>query len=117
MPRRARDLISTGAPHRVQVMAGCAVLILLAHLLLAQLTLGLAVGFTVTGRLSRWRLWWLTVPAAAGFAWALAIGPGLAWAGFAAGPAHVFEYLSGGDLLGRLSRPPGLFAGAGSWLP
>jgi hypothetical protein len=117
MPGRARHLIPTGLPPRGRVMAACAVLILLAHLLLAQLTLGLAVALTVTGRVSRWRLWWLTVPAAAGLVWALAIGPAAAVAGFAAGPAHVLDYLSRGDLLERLGRPAGLFAGAGSWLP
>jgi hypothetical protein len=117
MPGRTRHRIPTSLPPRRRLMAACAVLILLAHLLLAQLTLGLAVALTVTGRVSRWRLCWLTVPAAAGLVWALAIGPASAGAGFAAGPAHVFDYLGGGDLLGRLSRPAGLFAGAGSWLP
>jgi hypothetical protein len=116
-PGRARHLIPTGLPHRRRLMAACAVVILLAHLLLAQLTLGLALALAVTGRMSRWRLWWLTAPAAAGLVWALAIGPAAAGAGFAAGPAHVFGYLSRGDLLERLSRPAGLFAGAGSWLP
>jgi hypothetical protein len=117
MPRRARHSIPAGLPQRGRAMAACAVLILLAHLLFAQLTLGLAVAFTVTGRVSRWRLWWLTVPAAAGLVWALAIGPGRAGAGFAAGPAQVLGYLGRGDLLKGLGRPPGPFAGAGSWLP
>jgi hypothetical protein len=117
MPRRARHPIPAGVSQRGRVVAACAVLILLAHLLLAQLTLGFAVAFTVTGRVSRWRLWWLAVPAAAGLAWALAIGPGRAGAGFAAGPAHVLGYLGRGDLLTSLARPPGPFAGAGSWLP
>jgi hypothetical protein len=118
MPRRARPLIPTGLPHRGRVMAGCAVLIVLAHLLLAQLTLGLAVVFTVIGRLSRWRLWWLTVPAAAGFVWALAIGPGRAGAGFAAEPARLLDYLGRGTLLDRSGRRPlGPFAGSASLLP
>ena len=117
MPGRTRHLIPTSLPPCSRLIAACAVLILLAHLLLAQLTLGLAVALTVTGRVSRWRLWWLTGPAAAGLLWALATGPAAAVAGFAAGPAHVLGYLSRGDLLERLSRPAGLFAGAGSWLP
>jgi hypothetical protein len=118
MPRRARQPIPTSpATRRRRVMAGCAVLLLLAHLLLAQVTLGLAVAFAVTGRVSRWRLWWLTGPAAAGLIWALAIGPRPAAAGFAAGPAHVLGYLGRGDLFEGLSRPPGPFAGAGGWLP
>jgi hypothetical protein len=117
MPRRARHLIPMDLPHRGQVMGVSGVLILLAHLLLAQLTLGLALVFAVTGRVSRWRLWWLTAPAAAGFAWALVIGPGSAAAGFAAGPAHVLDYLGRGSLVEGLSHPLGPFAGAGSWLP
>ena len=117
MPRRARQQIPAGRTQRGRVTAGCAVLILLAHLLLAQLTLGLALAFTVTGRVSRWRLWWLTVPAAAGLAWALAIGAGRAGAGFAAGPAHVLGYLDRGRLAAGVGHPSGLFAGAGSWLP
>jgi len=117
MPRRARHLIATDLPHRGEVMAACGVLILLAHLLLAQLTLGLAVVFAVIGHVSRWRLWWLTVPAAAGLAWALAVGPGHAAGGFAAGPAQVVGYLGHGHLIERLSHPLVAFAGVGRWLP
>ena len=98
-------------------MAACGVLVVLAHLLLAQVTLGLALLFTVTSRVSRWRLWWLTGPAAAGLLWALAIGPGRAGAGFAAGPAHVLGYLGRGRLTAGLGHPSGPFQGAGSWLP
>ena len=117
MPRGARYPILTGPTRRGRALAACAVLTVLAHLLLAQLTLGLAVAFTVTGRVSRWRLSWLALPAAAGLVWALAIGPGTALAGFAAGPAHLLGYLGRGDLPERLGRPSGPFAGAGSWLP
>jgi hypothetical protein len=69
-------------------MAAFAVLVVLAHLLFARLTFVLAAVFAAVGRTTRWRLWWLAVPAAAGLAWTLAIGPGAAAAGFAAGPAH-----------------------------
>jgi hypothetical protein len=117
MPRRARHLISLDLPHRREVMAACAVLLVVAHLLVAQLTLLLAVAFTLIGRASRWRLWWLTGPAAAGLAWALAAGPAQAAAGFAAGSAHVLDYLGQGQLAQRLGHPLGAFAGAGGWLP
>ncbi len=117
MPRRARQQTPAGRTPRGRVTAACAVLILLAHLLLAQLTLGLAVAFTVTGRVSRWRMWWLTGPALAGLAWALAIGAGRAGAGFAAGPAHVLGYLGRGRLAAGLGHRSGPFAGAGGWLP
>jgi len=91
MPRRARHLIPTQLPRRGEVIAACAVLVLLAHLLFAQLTLVLAVTFAVVSKASRWRGWWLAVPAVAGLAWMLAIGPRAAAAGFAAGPAQILE--------------------------
>jgi hypothetical protein len=118
MPRRARHLIPTQLPRRGEVIAACAVLIVLAHVLFAQLTFVLAVTFAVVGKASRWRGWWLAVPAAAGLAWMLAIGPRAAAAGFAAGSAQILGYLGqGGHPLSRLLAPRGAFAGAGSWLP
>jgi hypothetical protein len=117
MPRRARHLIPLDLPHRREVMAACAVLLVIAHLLVAQLTLGLALAFTMIGSASRWRLWWLAWPAAAGVAWALAVGPGQAVAGFAAGSAHVLDYLGQGQPGERLGHPLAAFAGAGGWLP
>jgi hypothetical protein len=117
MPGRARRPVPASPPRRSRVIAACAVLLLVAHLLLAQLTLVLALSFLLTGRVSRWRLGWLVGPAAAGLIWALALGPGRAAAGFAAGPAHILDYLGQGRLAAGLSHPSGPFAGAGSWLP
>jgi hypothetical protein len=97
-------------------VAAFAVLVLVAHLLLAQLTLLLAVVFAAVSKTTRWRLWWLAVPAAAGLAWTLTIGPRAAAAGFTAGPAQILAYL-GGHSLDRLLRPRGAFAGAGGWMP
>src|ERR1700722_7069147 len=93
MPRRARQLVPAGLPRRGELIAVCAVLILLAHLLLAQLTLVLALVFAVAGKITRWRLCWLFAPAAAGLGWMLAAGPGEALAGFAAGPVSVLGHL------------------------
>ena len=98
-------------------MAAFAVLVLLSHLLFAQLTFVLAAVFVAVSRTTRWRLWWLAAPAAAGLAWTLAIGPRAAAAGFAAGPAQILAYLGGGHPLDRLLHPHGAFAGAGGWLP
>jgi hypothetical protein len=117
MPRRARHLIPTQLPRRGEVVAAFAVLALLAHLLFAQLTFVLVAVFAAVSRTTRWRLWWLAVPAAAGLAWTLAIGPRAAAAGFAAGPAQILAYLDRGHPLDRLLHPDGAFAGAGSWLP
>lgn len=117
MPRRARHLIPAQLPHRGEVIAVFAVLVLLVHLLLAQLTFALAVLFALVSKASRWRLWWLTGPAAAGLIWTLVTGPRSAAAGFAAGPARILASLGGAHSLDRLLHPHGAFAGAGDWLP
>jgi hypothetical protein len=118
MPRRARHLIPTQLPRRGEVMAACALLVLLVHLLFAQLTLVFAVAFAGVSKVSRWRLWWLAIPVLSGLLWTLAIGPRAAVAGFTAGPAQLLAYLSqGGQSLSHLLNPRGAFADAGSWLP
>jgi hypothetical protein len=117
LPRRARHLIPDGAPRRGELIATCTVTILVAHLLLAQLTLLLALVFVLVSKATRWRLWWLAGPAAAGLAWTLAAGPGNAIAGFTAGPSGILWHLGGGHLAGRAGPPLAGFGGAQSWLP
>lgn len=112
-PRRARYLIPKQLPRRGEVTAAIAVVLLLAHLLFAQLTLVLAALFAGVGKVSRWRLSWLAAPAVAGAAWAFAIGPAVAEAGFAAGPRQILGYLGDHGLL----YLHGAFADAGGWLP
>ena len=69
----------------------------------------------MTARVTRWRLGWLTVPAAAGLVWMLTMGPGRAAADFAAGP-QILGYL--GRAGWRPGSPPvGGVRGAGRWLP
>ena len=77
-PRPGRYLIPGETPRRGEIVAACAVLGLLVHLLFAQLTLILAIIFHATGRMSRWRPQWLAGPAVLGALWALAEGPGRA---------------------------------------
>ncbi len=118
MPRRARYLIPRGLPRRGELVAACAVLLVLAHVVFAQLTLVLAVIFWLTTRATRWRLSWLIAPAAIGATWTLALGPRAAAAGFADGPAKVVGYLgAGGHQLAHLLHFSAAFAGMGSWLP
>ena len=64
MPRRARYLVPRGLPRRDEVLAVCVVAVVLAHLLFAQLTIVLAAVLYLITRVTRWRLSWLTVPAA-----------------------------------------------------
>ena len=117
VPRRARHLIPIGLPRRGELIAACAVAIVVAHLLLAQLTLAVALVLAATGKSTRWRLRWLLVPAAVGLAWILAVGPVNAFAGFAAGPSSILRYLSAGHLAGRIGHPFAAFGGVAGWLP
>ena len=117
-PRRARTLSPGDTPRRGEVAAALLLAGLLAHLLLAQLTLLVAVALHLTGRAVRWRPVWLAGPAAAGLLWVLAIGPGRAVAGFTAGPHQVLGYLAGAaGQPARVLHPARAFAGIGRWLP
>jgi hypothetical protein len=117
-PRRARSLSPGDTPPRGELSAALAAAGLLAHLLLAQLTLLLAVTLDLTGRMARWRPLWLAAPAAAGFLWVLAIGPARALAGFTDGPHQVLDYLAGAaGQPARVLHPARALAGIGRWLP
>jgi hypothetical protein len=117
-PRRTRALTSEDVPRRGELAAALGLAGVLAHLLAAQLTLLLAVAMQLAGRLTRWRPAWLTVPAAAGLLWLLAIGPRAALAGFTDGPRQVLGYLAGAAAHpGRLAHLGPAFTGIGRWLP
>jgi len=118
MPRRARYLVPRGLPRRDEILAVCVVAVVLVHLLFAQLTIVLAAVFYLITRVTRWRLSWLTVPAAAGLAWTAAVGPRAAAAGFTAGPAQIVDYLNAsGHQADHLLHFTGAFSGLGNWLP
>ena len=118
MPRRARYLIPTGLPRRDEILAACVVIVVLAHVLFAQLTIILAAVFYLITKMTRWRLSWLAVPAAAGLAWAVAVGPRAAAAGFVAGPAQIADYLgASGHQADHLLHFTAAFTGIGTWLP
>ena len=94
-PRRARYLIPLGTPRRRELLGALAVVGVLAGLLFAQVTLGLAVAFHAIGKTTRWRPVWLAWPAACGVIWVLAIGPAAALNGFLAAPRAVVALLTG----------------------
>jgi hypothetical protein len=108
----------TGTPRGGAVAAALGVLTIIAHLLLAQLTLVLTAAFRLTGRVARWRPLWLTAPAAAGFVWVLAIGPAAAWGGFTGGPRQVLGYFAAAAAdPAHLLHPGQAAAGLSQWLP
>ncbi len=117
MPRRARYLVPRGLPHRDETIAACVVVAVLAHGLFAQLTILLAAVFYLITKVTRWRLSWLTVPAAVGLAWTAA-DPRAAVAGFTAGPARIADYLgASGHQADHLLHFTAAFTGTGTWLP
>jgi hypothetical protein len=94
------------------------VAVVLVHLLFAQLTIVIATVLYLITRVTRWRLSWLTVPAAAGLAWTAAVGPRAAAAGFTAGPAQIVDYLTAsGHQADHLLHFTDAFSGLGNWLP
>jgi hypothetical protein len=94
------------------------VAVVLVHLLFAQLTIVLATVLYLITRATRWRLSWLTVPAAAALAWTVAVGPRAAAAGFTAGPAQIVDYLAAsGHQADHLLHFTDAFSGPGNWLP
>jgi hypothetical protein len=118
MPRRARYLVPRDVPRRGEFLAAFLVLVVLAHVLFAQLTIILAVLFCLVTRVTRWRLSWLVGPVIIGVAWTLAVGPRAAAAGFADGPARVAAYLgASGHQAAHLVHFNAAFTGIGSWLP
>ena len=118
VPRRARYLVPRGLPRRGEIIAACVVLVVLAHVLFAQLTIILAVVFYLVTKVTRWRLSWLTVPVVAAVAWTAAVGPRAAATGFADGPAQVARYLgASGQQVSHLLHFTAAFAGMDRWLP
>ena len=88
------------------------------HLIFAQLTLILALIFYGVTKVTRWRPSWLGVPAAGGFGWTLAIGPAAALTGFTAGPKLVAAYVGGiGGDSSRLLHLGVAYSAMGHWLP
>jgi hypothetical protein len=117
-PRRARYLLPRGLPRRGEILAACVLLIVGGHVVFGQLTMILAVAFYLITKVTRWRLSWLVVPAAAAVAWTFAVGPGTAAAGFAAGPAQVVRYLgASGQQVSHLLHVTAAFTGIARWLP
>ena len=117
-PRRARYLLPRGLPRRGEILAACVLAVVVAHVVFGQLTMVLAVAFYLITKVTRWRLSWLVVPAAAAVAWTVAVGLRPAAAGFAAGPAQVVGYLgASGQQVRHLFHVTGAFAGMARWLP
>ena len=115
MPRRARYLVPRGLPRRGEILAACLVLAVLAHVLFGQLTIVLALVFSLITRVTRWRLSWLLVPAAIALAWTAALGARAAAAGFAGGPAKVAGYLGArGHQVDHVLHFTRAFSGMGS---
>jgi len=102
MSTRGTGLTAAALPHRSRdYAAALATAACLAELLLAPLTLLLSALLAVTARLTRWRLHWLALPAAAGLLLILTRGSAAA-TGYLAWPRWLIGGLSGPGPHGRL---------------
>jgi hypothetical protein len=103
MSTRGTGLTAAALPHRSRdYAAALATAACLAELLLAPLTLLLCALFAGTARLTRWRLHWLALPAAAGLILLLTRGPGAAAAGYLGWPQRLIADLAGAGPHGHL---------------
>jgi hypothetical protein len=108
---RFRQLASGDLTPRSDLTAGLAVIAVIGQLLVAPLTLGLAVILLAIGGISRWRPLWLVLPAAAGLGWLLVIGVRTGLTGYLAGGTQLLGHLAGpGPLPVKLRQLPWVIA-------
>src|ERR1700722_3516182 len=100
--------VSARPPRSRELAAALATAALLAHLVLAQLTLAIAVLVTALARLTRWRPHWLALPAGVGLALIAAGGLRAAMTGFAAWPQYLASFVA--DRAARSGGVAGLLA-------
>lgn len=103
---------------RSDLAAALAVAVVVAQLLLAQLTLVLTISFLAVGRVSRWRPSWLAIPAGLGAAWILAIGLSAAIGGYLAVAGRLVATFTGGrSVPGGLAHLQPVLGAWQRWLP
>jgi hypothetical protein len=105
-------------PRRGELAAGLAAVAVVAQCALAPVTLLVAGLLVLAGRVARWRLAWLLLPALGSACWLAVAGPPAAAHALVAGASR----LVAADLAvalhpGRLLHPAAAFAGSGQWLP
>jgi hypothetical protein len=108
----------TGSFRRGELAAGLAAVAVVAQCALAPVTLLFAGLLVLAGRISRWQLAWLLLPALGSACWLAVSGPLATAHALAAGAGR----LMAADLAvalhpGRLLHPAAAFAGSGRWLP
>ena len=106
-----------GSFRRGELAAGLAAVAVMAQLALAPASLLVAGVLVLTGRISRWQLSWLLLPALGGACWLAAAGLPAATHALAIGAGRlVAAELAVAAHPTRLLHPAGEFAGAGRWL-
>src|SRR5262249_40628564 len=111
------DLL-TGSFRRGELAAGLAAVAVVAQLALAPVTLLVAGLLVLAGRVSRWQLAWLLVPALGGACWLTVAGlPATAHALTVGAGRVTADELAVGAHPKRLLHPAAAFARSGRWLP
>ncbi|MQA86109.1 MAG: hypothetical protein GEV03_16130 [Streptosporangiales bacterium] len=115
-PRRARYLIPKDMPRRREIVGGLYLVLLVVHVLFAQVVALVAVALVAVTRAARFRRGWLAFPFAVGVLWVLAAGPAQAAEAYLTGPRQLLGYLGGALDPTRLADSGRAFAGWPSWL-
>ena len=120
-PHRSRldhpDL-SPGSFRRSELTAGLAAVAVAAQLALAPVTLLVAGVLVLAGRIARWRVTWLLLPALGGACWLAVAGlPASAHALTVGARRLMAAELAIAAHPARLLHPAAAFAGSGRWLP
>jgi hypothetical protein len=103
---------------RGELAAGLAAVAVLAQLALAPVTLLVAGSLALAGRIARWQLAWLLLPALCGACWLAVAGLPATMHALAAGAGQLMAAeLAVAAHPARLLHPAAAFAGSARWLP
>lgn len=116
-PRRSQPDNAARPFRRGELAAGLGTMALITELLLVPVAVPVSLLLLAVGRLSRWRLQWLCLPALAGVGWLAAAGPRWALTAVAAGPGQLIAELTHAADPVRLRVPGGAATTALGWLP
>jgi hypothetical protein len=108
----------TGSFRPSELVAGLAAVAVVAQCALAPVSLLVAGLLALVGRISRWQLTWLLLPAVGSACWLAVAGPLATAHALAAGAGRLMAAdLAAALHPGRLLHPAAVFAGSGRWLP
>src|SRR5215470_2329126 len=115
-PQRSQPGNASRPNPRGELRAGLGTTALISELLVVPMTVPVTLLLLAVGRVSRWHLQWLLLPALAGAGWLAVAGPRWALTTLAAVPAQLVAGLTQAAGPARLRAPGGAAMAAIAWL-